>query len=206
MGLARAVGDPMVNGMKNVHVREMSAPIELVRPWIEASWSGTPRDPFPRDVLKSWRKNPPGADPLALIPNVTRLGHGFFSFRFESWDGERWRVRVETTNTQGWHGFDLQRTAVGCRVTHTIELTPSLAPAVLWHLLIAPVHDWCVEAIFDRIEEALRTGEVPTTTRRKMPWRAATSFALFARVARARMRRRTRRATRTTADGTLPAP
>jgi len=41
--------------MRSVHAREMDGPIDLVRPWIEASWTGTPRDPFPRDVLKSWR-------------------------------------------------------------------------------------------------------------------------------------------------------
>ena len=173
--------------MKNIHVREMTAPIEVVRPWIEAGWTGTPRDPFPRDVLKSWRKNPPGPDPLALIPNVTRVGHGPFSFRFESWDGERWRVRVESNDFQGWHGFDLRTTALGCRVTHTIELTPSLAGAVVWHAFIAPIHDWVVEAILDRLEEALRTGEMPTVTRRKMPWRAAVSFTLLGRFAGLRM-------------------
>lgn len=175
--------------MKNVHLRDMTAPIELVRPWIEASWTGTPRDPFPRDVLKSWRKNPPGADPLALIPDVTRVGRGPFSFRFESWDGARWRVRVESENFQGWHGFDLETTALGCRVTHAIEVIPSLGGAILWHALVAPVHDWFVEAIFDRIEEALRTGEMPTLTRRKMPWRAAASFALVGRFVRTRMAR-----------------
>ncbi len=171
--------------MKNVHLREMPAPVELVRPWIEASWTGTTRDPFPRDVLTSWRKNPPGADPLALIPNVTRVGHGLFSFRFESWDGSRWRVRVESEELQGWHGFDLQTTARGCRVTHTIELTPSLGGAVLWHVLVAPMHDWAVEALFDRIEQALPTGEMPTLTRRKMPWRAAASFAIVGLLMRA---------------------
>ncbi len=173
--------------MKNVHLREMTAPIEVVRPWIEASWTGTPRDPFPCDVLRSWRKNPPGADPLALIPDVTRLGHGPFSFRFESWDGERWRVRIESKDFRGWHGFDLQTTALGCRVTHTIEVTPSLVGAAFWYVFVAPIHDWFVEAIFDRIEEALRTGEMPTLTRRKMPWRVEASFALVGRFTRARM-------------------
>jgi hypothetical protein len=172
--------------MKNVHVREMRASIELVRPWIESAWTGTPRDPFPCDMLKSWRKNPPGADPLALIPNVTRVGHGFFSFRFESWDGAQWRVRIEGDRSQGWHGFDLQATPLGCRVTHTIEATPSVAGAVLWHGFVAPIHDWFLEALFDRLEEALQTGEMPTVTRRKMPWRAAASFAVLRRITRKR--------------------
>jgi len=176
--------------MRNVHAREMDGPIDLVRPWIEASWTGTPRDPFPRDVLKSWRKNPPDVDPLALIPNVTRIGHGTFSFRFESWNGERWRVRVENKDFQGWHGFDLQATPIGCRVTHTLELTLSTKGGVLWRAFMAPIHDWCVEAILDRIEEAVRTGEMPTVTRRKMPWPAAASFALLRRATRVRRSRR----------------
>jgi hypothetical protein len=170
--------------MRNVHAREMVAPIELVRPWIEASWTGTARDPFPRDVLRSWRRNPPDVSPLALVPNVTRLGHGMFSFRFESWDGERWRVRVESRDSPGWHGFDLEITPRGCRVTHTIQLDLSIMGHVFWSVFIAPLHDWCVEAILDRIEEALRTGEMPTITRRKMPWPAAVSFALLRRAGR----------------------
>jgi hypothetical protein len=174
--------------MRNVHAREMFAPIELVRPWIEAGWTGGARDPFPRDVLRSWRRNPPGVDPLALVPHVTRVGHGFFSFRFESWDGERWRVRLESREVRGWHGFDLQATPSGCRVTHTLELDSSVKARALW-MLIAPLHDWCVEAILDRIEQALRTGEMPATTRRRMPWPAAMSFAVLRRVGPGRRNR-----------------
>jgi len=175
--------------MRNVHVREMAAPIELVRPWIEASWTGTAQDPFPRDVLRSWRRNPPDVPPLALVPNVTRLGHGMFSFRFESWDGERWRVRVESRNVRGWHGFDLQTTPRGCRVTHTIQLDLSIMGQVLWTVFIASMHDWCVEAILDRIEEALRTGETPTITRRRLPLTATVPFALLRRARRKPARR-----------------
>ena len=168
--------------MKNVHAREMRAPMEQLRPWIEAAWSGTPRDPFPRDILKSWRKNPPDADPHALIPDVTRVGHGFFSFRFQSWDGERWRVRFESDAARGWHGFDLQTSPLGSRVTHTIEATQSVRGALFWHVFVAPIHDWFLEALFDRIEEALQTGEMPAVTRRRIPWRVATLFAILRRL------------------------
>ena len=166
----------------------MRAPIERVRPWIEAAWTGTSHDPFPHDLLKSWRQNPPGTDPLALIPDVTRMGHGPFSFRFQSWDGERWRVRFESNAFQGWHGFDLQTTPLGCRVTHTVGATPSLRAAVFWHALVAPAHDWFLEALFDRIEEALRTGEMPPVTRRQIPWGVATRLGLLGRIARKRKR------------------
>jgi hypothetical protein len=172
--------------MRNVHVRTIGAPIERVRPFVESSWTGTRHDPFPRDVLPTWRKNPPGVDPLALIPKVTRLGHGMFSFRFDSWDGERWRVTVENPEFRGWHGFDLVAKTGACRLTHTIELDMSRRGAVLWSVFIAPIHDWCVEAIFDRIEEALVTGVMPETTRRPMPWLAAVSFALLRETARLR--------------------
>jgi hypothetical protein len=92
--------------VKNVHARKVSAPIDLVRPWIEESWSGTERDPFPCDVVKSWRRNPPDVASGSLVPGVTRLGHGPFSFRFESWDGARWRVRVEgERGFRGWRGL-----------------------------------------------------------------------------------------------------
>jgi hypothetical protein len=51
--------------MKNVHARRFAAPIEQVRAWVEACWSGGDRDCFPRDVIPSWRKNPDGVDPMA---------------------------------------------------------------------------------------------------------------------------------------------
>jgi hypothetical protein len=162
--------------MKNTHSREMDAPIERVRPWIEACWTGTPDDSFPRDVLPTWRKNPQGAAPLALIPEVTRIGHGPFGFRFTGWDGWRWRVRVESGGFAGWHGFDLDETRAGCRVTHTIELDLSGLARVVWPVSIAGIHDWAVEALFDRMEAALRTGAVPKVTARPIPWPASMWF------------------------------
>jgi hypothetical protein len=119
--------------MQNVHVRRVAAPIERVRPWIEACWSGGVRDCFPRDVIPTWRRNPPGADPLALIPGETMVGHGPFRFRLRAWDGRTWRVEL-VGGTAGWHGFDLAPDGDGCRVTHTLELEGSLsAPALDGH-------------------------------------------------------------------------
>jgi len=161
----------MEDAMKNLHTRELLFPIESIRPWIEKCWTGTDDDAFPRDLIRSWRKNPPGEDPLALLPGVTRIGHGIFSFRFESWDGRRFRVRVESSDLPGWHGFALEPTARGCWITHTIVLDPTFKGRVLW-AFVEPIHDWVVEAIFDRLEEALSTGVMPRTTRRKVPWHA----------------------------------
>lgn len=144
----------------------LRSPIEAVQPWIERSWSGGDRDIFPRDVVPSWRKNPPGLAKDALVPGVTRVGHGPFSFRFQEWDGRRWRVTVEKAGYLGWHGFDLEPAAAGCRISHTIELQLRGSARLIWPLVIASLHDWIVESMFDRLEEALRTGAGPSQSNR----------------------------------------
>jgi hypothetical protein len=160
--------------MRNVHIRRLSAPIERVGPWIETCWTGGVLDCFPRDVIPSWRRNPPGADPLALIAGETLIGHGPFRFRLREWDGRVWRVDVVGGLT-GWHGFDLAPDGEGCRLTHTLELEESLAMRLGW-MPIAPIHDWAVEALFDRLEHALATGAPPARTERRMS--PAVSLAL----------------------------
>jgi hypothetical protein len=168
-----------VQAIRNVHVRHVAAPIERVRPWIEACWSGGDRDCFPRDVIPSWRKNPPGADPGALIPGETMIGHGPFRFRLRTWDGAIWRVDV-VGNLVGWHGFDLRPEGDGCRVTHSLELEGSLSARLRW-MAIEPIHDWAVEAMFDRLEHALRTGIVPERSDRRMSRIAAFAHGLARR-------------------------
>ena len=166
--------------IRNVHERRVAAPVERVAPWIEACWSGGERDCFPCDRIPSWRKNPPGATPLALVPGETLLGHGPFRFRLRAWDGARWRVDV-VGGPVGWHGFDLEPDGDGCRVTHTLELESSTTGRARW-TAIEPVHDWAVEALFDRLEHALRTGVVPARTDRPMSPVAALAFGVARRV------------------------
>ena len=170
---------------RNIHVRRVAAPIDEVGQWIERCWSGGDRDCFPRDVIADWRRNPPGADPLALIPGETLVGHGPFRFRLRVWDGVVWRVDV-VGKMVGWHGFDLQPDGDGCRVTHTLELEGGLATRLGW-MAIAPIHDWAVEALFDRLEHALRTGVVPERSERPMSRMAAFALGL-ARAAGSRPR------------------
>jgi hypothetical protein len=171
--------------IRNVHTRRVAAPIERVAPWIESCWSGGDRDCFPRDVIADWRENPPGVDPLALIPGKTLLGHGPFRFRLRSWDGAVWRVDA-LGSVAGWHGFDLQPDGDACQVTHTVELEGTLSMRLSW-MAIEPIHDWAVEALFDRLEHALRTGVVPERTERPMSRPAAFALGL----ARRRRSRRT---------------
>ena len=163
----------------NRHARTFRASPEQVGHWIEACWSGTEDDSFPRDVIRTWRKNPAGVAPLALVPTLTKIGHGFFGFRFESWDGRRFRVRVDQDGFRGWHGFEVVATETGSRVTHTLEVELRGPASVIWPLLIAPIHDWCVEALFDRMGAALETGHVPARTARRMPLRVALGLRLL---------------------------
>ena len=55
-------------------------------------------------------------------------------------------------------------------------------------LTLVPVHDWAVEAIFDRLEEALRTGRIQERTARPMPLSAAIPFRVM-RAVRSRKKR-----------------
>jgi len=148
--------------MENIHTRVYPASPEAIRPWLEAAWSGTDRDVFPRDLVPSWR------DTETLVPGRTRLGHGPFRFKLQEWDGWRWRVAFPG----GWHGFDLTLEGDGTRVTHTLRMGGVIRP-------ILPLHDWAVEALLDRLGRALETGSVPSFTERplegyaRMTWRTA---------------------------------
>ena len=128
--------------MKNVYTRLLAATVAETRPFIENAWSGTDRDVFPRDVIQSWRKNPPDVPRGALVPGKTRLGHGIFRFRLVEWTGDRWRVEIDSSTLRGWHGFELADEGGRCRITHTLEVEPSLTTALVWPVTIEPIHDW----------------------------------------------------------------
>jgi hypothetical protein len=170
------MGTPAV---RNVHTRRLLASAEAVRPWIERCWSGTDNDPFPRDVIPNWRRNPDGTDPLALIPGTTTMGHGPFAFRLRGWDGAAWRVDV--VGADGWHGFDL--VAEGddqCTLTHTLELAGGAMSRLRW-AVIEPIHDWAVEVMIDRIERAVVTGVVPPSKATRPLARSAAAALWIAR-------------------------
>lgn len=169
----------------NIHRRLFSVPPETLRPWLEVAWSGTSRDCFPRDVISSWRKNPPGVDPLALIPGITKLGHGRFTFHLQQWNGERWRVEFENSSLRGWHRFDLLPQNGGSLLTHIISLqAKGVRGGLGWRLFMEPIHDWAIEALFDRLETAVATGRMPERTARPMGRHARSALWLLRRVAR----------------------
>lgn len=146
--------------MKNIHSRIFDHPISLVRAWLDLAWSDSSQDVFPRDQIRSWRSNPDGS--TAFVPGVTLLGHGPFVFKLVWWDGVRWRADLDCN--AGSLSIHLVEKGRKTRVIVTFEATLDLAS----RLAIVPVHDWAVEALFDRLEVALRTGEVPRETTRPM--------------------------------------
>ena len=154
--------------MRNLHTRVLHHPIESVRRWIDHAWSGTKQDIFPRDIIPSWRANPDGTD--TLIPGTTKLGHGPFVFTLRWWDGVRWRADLDAN--AGWHGFHLQAQGKKTRLIHSLDAQLSLAT----RLAIIPLHDWAVEAMFDRLEHALENGYVPLVTTRPMGFVARRMF------------------------------
>lgn len=146
--------------MKNIHSRTFAHPIALVRSWIELAWSDSHQDIFPRDVIRPWRTNRDGSN--GLKPGVTMLGHGPFALTLRWWDGVRWRADLDSN--AGWIGFHLVEKKGKTKVTATFEGMLGLAS----RLAIVPIHDWAVEAMFDRLDIALATGKVPAETTRPM--------------------------------------
>jgi hypothetical protein len=167
--------------MKNRHSRYFSYSTEALRPWVEALWSGTSRDCFPTDVIPTFRRNPDGIEPLALVPGVTKVGHGGFTFQLSEWTGNRWRVEL-VSKLRGWHGFELVPEAEGVELVHTLEVEPTGPMRLAWPLVVEPIHDWVIEALFDRLEIALRTGEPPRQTARPMPLKARLPYEVMRRL------------------------
>lgn len=154
--------------MKTIHTRTLDYPIASVRPWISLAWSGSQQDIFPRDVIPSWRSNPDGS--TGLVPGVTLLGHGPFTFTLRWWDGVWWRADLDSD--AGWQSFHLIAQGRRTRVVHTLDASLGLAT----RLAIMPVHDWAIEALFDRLDHALATGWIPRRTERPMSFVARRMF------------------------------
>ncbi|MFO0678874.1 MAG: hypothetical protein U0169_20265 [Polyangiaceae bacterium] len=155
--------------MKDIHSREFDVrPADLAR-LVVRSWSGAADDPFPRDVIATWRKNPAGVADGALVPGVTLLGHAGLAFRFERWDGRSFALASVHPAFRGRHAFHLVETTNGTRLVHELELELTGASRVVWPVVLRPLHAWAIEALFDRLEIALRDGRVPDRTDRPLP-------------------------------------
>lgn len=154
--------------MKNKHNRLLKNRTMLeVRPWLEFLWTGTERDLFPVDFLQTFRRNPDGTrNAQELIPGVTRMGHGPLTFVFDKSGADFWKVK---TPYSGWHGFRLVQQGNDVVIEHEIEMQLSMPMQHVWTTFIEEGHDFVIEALFDRLEYALRNGSLPKRTDRTVP-------------------------------------
>jgi hypothetical protein len=164
--------------VRNVHERVLPAAPGQVRPWLDAVWSGTDDDVFPHDRLVTWR-DMAGDEPAPWAPSRTCFGHATLKFQLRRWDGTRWDADVLSRSFRGTHGFALEPAGSGTRVRHVLEGSLHGAMRWRWPLAVEALHDWAVEAMFDRLEHAVSTGRAPPATARPMPAHARAAYEVL---------------------------
>jgi hypothetical protein len=174
--------------ISNVHERFFAHAPDAVRPWLDRAWTGGPEDVFPHDRFRPWRGRP-GGPPVPWVPGRTRFGHATLRFRLREWNGMRWQADILSRRFVGSHVFTLLPHREGTLLVHALEGVWKGRMPWIWRFAWKPVHDWAVEAMFDRLEHALRTGEPPPVTERPMSLRAAFGMRFLDRVTRGRLRR-----------------
>jgi len=148
----------MARTIENTHERLMRASVPDLRAWLDRAWTGGADDVFPRDRLPSWREAGP----------APRFGHARLRFQMQREDATGWEARFLAGRFEGHHGFELRPEGNNTRIRHTLRGRARGAVRWQWPLLFRPLHDWAAEALFDRLEVALKTGSVPDTTARPM--------------------------------------
>jgi hypothetical protein len=165
----------------NVHGRVLSAPVESVRPWLDWMWSGEENDVFPRDWLLPWREGCAGGAPAAWSAG-TKFGHARVRFRLRGWDGVHWEADVLGRQFRGEHAFTLEPDGARTRITHRLSGTVHRSMRIAWLLAVRPVHDWAIEAMFDRLEHALAVGSPPQVTPSPMGAHARLAYEILDRL------------------------
>lgn len=143
----------------NVHQRLLHASPERVSALIEAL--GTPADGlWPAGTWPRIRFD----GPLAV---GVKGGHGIVGYFVDAYaPGHSIRLRFTAPKGfDGWHAFEiLDATAQHCVLEHRIEMKASLRAALLWRLVIRPLHDACVEDVLSKAQASL--GNEPLA----VPW------------------------------------
>jgi hypothetical protein len=79
-------------------------------------------------------------------------GHGPFRYKVGAYSpGRRIQFVFASSSFEGFHEFELlEGDETHCVLRHTLMAHPSPAFAVVWALLIGPLHDACLRDIMDR--------------------------------------------------------
>ncbi len=155
------MGRTMERSIRRVHVRRFPVSQARLASALDALYSDTALDPFPRDYMRPWRTVPDGA--RALVPG-SRCGHGALAFEVSRWDG---RVLAGHTLIEGLDGLQtltLEPDGENVIMTNLLEGRLSLRMWLIWKLLFSRIHDWVGQSIFDRLEIFFETGQMPAAT------------------------------------------
>lgn len=163
--------------IEHVHSRCVPASLASVSSALDGLWSGGPRDAFPHDFIRVWRRIPAGSSGLTV---GARFGHGPFSFTVVE-RGERSLVaRIDGGDFRGTHGFSLVPGDGGVTVTHTLRAHANLKHGIVWKALVGSVHDWAVTAVLERLENVVVHGYAAARTSTPPP----ASLALYSAIRR----------------------
>ncbi|MFD7445345.1 DUF2867 domain-containing protein [Streptomyces sp. NPDC059909] len=147
--------------VRNVHERVVEAPADTVGALMDRLSADD--DPlFPTPAWPPMRFDRPlgvGADG----------GHGFVRYTVGAYEPGR-SVRFDFAPPgNGHHRMDIEPLGPArCRVVHVLDERQNLKEALLWSLVIRPMHDVVIEELFDNVERAA-TGSLDTPVRWS-PW------------------------------------
>ncbi len=133
----------------NVHARELPVEPAAVAPLLDSLSSPGDRL-WPRDRWPPMRFDRP------LQPGAAG-GHGPIRYVVESYvPGSAVAFRFTAPRGfRGTHAFTIERSARGCRLTHTLEMTAQGLARISWPLVFRPLHDALVEDGLDRAAAAV---------------------------------------------------
>ncbi|MGW2557959.1 DUF2867 domain-containing protein [Streptomyces sp. NPDC001514] len=147
--------------VRNVHERIVEAPADMV---------GALMDRLSADDDPLW---PTPAWPPVRFDRPLGVGadggHGFVRYKVVAYEPGR-SVRFDFAPPgNGHHRMDIEPLGpTRCRVVHVLEQRQNLMAALLWSLVILPMHDVVIEELFDNLERAA-TGSCDSPVRWS-PW------------------------------------
>jgi hypothetical protein len=166
------MGEEVATRVLNQHSRRFDAPPESVGALMDGLSSR-------RDPLWPHERWPRMAFDGPLGEGVAG-GHGPIRYSVEGYEPGR-KVVFRFNGPPGFHGihrFEVEPTAQGSELRHTIDMGLSGSARFSWPLVFGPLHDALLEDALDKAEAALSGSEWQP---REFPWRVRFLRSLAAR-------------------------